>query len=48
MTVIFKTGRFDNIDSAVIISTVSKVVNPERSLEDLILFCLAYTADDDS
>ena len=31
-----KTGRFDNINSAVIISSVC------------VLYCLAYTADDDS
>ena len=40
VTVNLKNGRFDNINSAVIISTVRTVVKSE--------YCLAFTADDDS
>ena len=40
MIVMLKTGRFDNIDSAVIINSVSKAV--------LFLLSFAYSADDDS
>ena len=43
----FKTGRFDNIDLAVIISSVSKAVQKILLLLT-VLVCLAYTADDDS
>ena len=37
---ILKTGRFDNIESAVIISSARKYKR--------VLYCLAYIADDDS
>ena len=40
-SVIHKTGRFDNVDSAVIINTVSKAIQNCKH-------CFAYTADDDS
>ena len=45
-TVNLKTGRFDNIDSAVIISSVSKAVQNCKFFT--VLYGLAYTADDDS
>ena len=41
VTFILKTGRFDNIDSVIIISSVSKTLVS-------VLHSLAYTADDDS
>ena len=39
MAVNLKPGRFVNVDLAVIISSVRKLT---------VLYCLAYTADDDS
>ena len=46
-----KTGRFDNIDLAVIISNVCKAVQNCRFCTVLlvltVLFCLAYSAEDD-
>ena len=46
-TIILKTGRFDNTDSAVFISNISKAV-PYFTLHGSTLHYLAYTADDDS
>ena len=57
-TAILTVKRFDDIDSAVIISSVSKTVlyKAESLMRKYILFqcelsvlyCLAYTADDDN
>ena len=41
--IIFKTGRFDNIDSVVIIRSLSMTANLIS-----VLYSLAHTADDDS
>ena len=46
--VILNTGHFHNIDSAVIISSVSKVVKNFYHKLYYVLYCLAYTADDDN
>ena len=45
-TVILETGRFDDVDSTAIISSVSK---PAQNMKNcrLVLRCLAYTFDDD-
>ena len=53
-SLVVKTGRFDNIDSAVIISSVGKAVKNFKELKFTFSsdfqFCtvFAYTADDDN